>query len=523
MYIASFAQPIIKAQRTIGGSLNDALWSICLTKDGGLIAGGNSFSNTSGEKTENCRGFDDYWIVKLNFQGKIEWDKTIGGSGGDNLKSVIQTSDGGYAIIGESASNISGEKSENSRGSSDYWLVKLDSLGNIQWDKTIGGSGTEYIDNFRQTSDDGYILAGSSASDISGDKTENGRGATDYWVVKLNKNGKIQWQKTIGGNGYEFCSPVELTIDGGVIIGGFSASNISGEKTENSRGDYDYWIVKLNSKGNIQWDKTIGGNDGDFCRGLKQANDGGYVLAGASWSNKSGEKTENSRGGADYWVVKLNCQGHVQWDKTIGGNADDNEVWCLEKTCDGGNIFGGHSASDISGEKTENSRGDYDYWVVKLDNKGNIQWDKTIGGSDYEEMHAVKEVQKNKYVIGGFSSSGISGDKTQKSRGEVDYWIVKLNYIRHQTEEVVSQNEYSLVKPNINANGFIIYPNPAKNILYVQSNGKAILSLTDQSGKILLTKTIDGRGSINISGVAAGLYYLKNNTTGATQKVVITK
>nr|MDQ6903945.1 T9SS C-terminal target domain-containing protein [Bacteroidota bacterium] len=348
MCASSFAQPFIENQKVIGGNNFDGnIVRVAVLKNGGLIVGGSSYSNKSGEKTQNIRGSNDYWIVKLNSNNQIEWDKTIGGIFDDNFKSVIQTSDGGYALIGESTSITSVEKDDDSHGLTDYWIVKLDKKGNVEWDKTIGGSGSEYIDNIVQTSDGGYILAGSSDSYRSGDKTEDSRGFFDYWVVKLDKYGNIQWDKTIGGDNYEFLSGVELTSDGGVVLAGFSLSNMSGEKTENSRGDYDYWIVKLNKEGHIQWDKTIGGSGADFGRGIKQTDEGGYVISGISNSNISGEKTENGRGFFDYWVVQLDKMGNFKKDKTIGGSGDDTEVWCLEKTSDGGYILGGTSNSYI--------------------------------------------------------------------------------------------------------------------------------------------------------------------------------
>src|SRR6266542_1111579 len=170
-YANAFTQITITSQKTIGGSGADYFTCMTPTHDGGFIAGGTSFSDISFEKSENGRGNGDYWVVKTAKDGKIQWDKTIGGSDNDNLKSIIQTSDGGYALIGESFSNISFEKTENSRGKSDFWLVKLDKAGNIQWDKTIGGSGTEYIDHIEQTDDGGYILAGSTDSNASGEKS----------------------------------------------------------------------------------------------------------------------------------------------------------------------------------------------------------------------------------------------------------------------------------------------------------------------------------------------------------------
>jgi hypothetical protein len=195
LHIDAFSQPVLGPQKTFGGSDYDEFRKLCLTKDGGYIAGGFSYSNASGEKSQDSRGYNDYWIIKANRNGKIQWEKTFGGDWEDNFKSIIQTNDGGYALIGESSSGISGEKTDYCRGSTDYWLVKLDTLGNIQWDKTYGGSGTEFIDDIVQATDGSYILAGSSDSYASGEKTEDTRGSYDMWVVKIDVNGNKLWDK----------------------------------------------------------------------------------------------------------------------------------------------------------------------------------------------------------------------------------------------------------------------------------------------------------------------------------------
>lgn len=545
IYVNAFTQITITVQKTLGGSGADYFTCLTPTRDGGLISGGTSFSDISFEKSENGRGNGDYWVVKTDKLGKIQWDKTIGGSDNDNLKSIIQTSDGGYALIGESSSNISFEKSENSRGSSDYWLVKLDSKGNIQWDKTIGGSGTEYIDNFVQTEDGGYILAGSSDSYISGEKSENSRGFFDYWVVKLNKYGKKIWDKTIGGNGYDWCSPISLTKDGGVIVGGFSNSNISGEKTEDSRGGSDYWLVKLDSRGNIQWDKTIGGSADEYCHGIDQTDDGGYIIAGSSLSGVSGEKTEYNRGGADYWAVKIDRNRKIQWDKTIGGSGDD---WCnnMIQTKSGGYMLVGGSLSspDSSGrgDKSEYSRGGADYWVVNLDNRGKLIWEKTIGGYYDDWGDAVAEPQKNLFWVGGLSYSPIGADKTDFARDNGDYWIVQLNYKKSCADaDAIAADVYSQsIQENLVEKALTAYPNPFSTSTTISftllQSQKVSIQIFDIEGRLIKTLANEQMATgvhqitwnaTNESGgvIANGMYYLKINSGryAETKKISVVK
>jgi hypothetical protein len=198
-------------------------------------------------------------LIKLSASGQeIEWQNTIGGSSNDRLYAIKQTIDGGYILGGNSQSNISSDKTENSLGGVDYWIVKTDSFGSIQWQNTIGGSGSDYCRSIQQTSDGGYILGGYSDSNISGDKLENCIGGDDYWIVKTDGGGNIQWQNTIGGIYDDRLRSIQQTVDGGYILGGWSQSIISGDKSENSFGDWDYWIVKIDAIGNIQWQNTIG-------------------------------------------------------------------------------------------------------------------------------------------------------------------------------------------------------------------------------------------------------------------------
>jgi type IX secretion system substrate protein len=515
------AQPTLVNQKTVGGSSNDELSSIDITTDKGFIIGGTSSSPVSFEKTDSSRGYSDYWIVKFNNSGSIQFDKTFGSDSYDELHALQQTSDGGFIIGGESWGGKTGDKSDTNRHDvfafQDYWIVKLDAAGNKQWDKTLGGYQIDELNALQQTKDGGYILGGSSSSVISGEKTDGCRGvAADYWIIKLDNSGNIQWDKTIGGTGYDNLTVVKQTADGGYILGGTSTSSVSYEKTDYCRGSDDYWIVKLDKFGNIQWDKTIGGNAGDLLRSIDFTADGGYILGGYSGSNISGEKTENSRGMGDYWVVKVDASGNIQWQKTIGGS-NDERLFSIHQTKDGGYILGGYSNSNISGEKTENSKGDYDYWIVKTDNTGNIQWQKTIGGSSEDDLMAVEEVGKDNYLLAGSSESGKTGDKTQYRRGDYfDYWVVGLKNISEGTDHK------SITSPKQN-NIFITYPNPAKNILYIQNAGKARFILSNPSGKVYKTITIENNGSIDLNNVPAGIYFITNTATGKKQSVIINK
>lgn len=437
MYFCSiylFAQaPALEWQKLIGGSNQDNGSLVSIGQDGIILIGSYSNSNISGDKSQNSRGSYDYWLVKANPTGSVLWDKTMGagpvtlfGPENDILSSVTQTSDDSILVGGLSESSISGEKTEVSRGDYDYWLLKLNPSGAILWDKTIGGDAYDGLSDFFETNDGNYIVAGFTLSSISGEKSEASRGLFDIWILKLDTINNIIWQKTIGGSGVDGLNKVIQTTDDGFVLGSTSNSPISGEKTESSFGGNDYWIVKLNSSGVIEWQKTIGGNSNEALTDIIQTVDGGYLVAGYSDSNTSGLKSENSRGGYDFWVVKLDVNGTIQWEKTIGGN-DEDKLNAITQCSDSGYILTGSSKSNISGEKTEISNGSADGWIVKLNADGAIEWQKNLGGSLDDGFTYVKQMYDGSFVFTGFSFSSNSFDITETNHGGNDIWLVKLN------------------------------------------------------------------------------------------------
>lgn len=495
LIIFSQTAPSIDWQNTIGGDSSEELKIIQQTTDGGYILGGTSDSNISGDKIEDSNGIFDYWIVKLDENGTIIWQNTIGGNADDFLTSIQQTNDGGYIVGGHSISGISGDKTENSNGGSfDYWIVKLDENGNIEWQNTIGGNNNDGGGIIVQTADEGYIIGGASHSNISGDKTENAiNGSYDYWVVKLNENGNIEWQNTIGGNGDDWQYPIQQTSDGGYIVGGTSNSNISEDKTENSNGGLDYWVLKLDENGNIVWQNTIGGNNTDYLFSIDETTDGGFILGGYSDSDLSGDKTEATNGGIDYWIVKLDSNGTISWQNTIGGSMDDL-LASIKQTTDNGYILSGASKSNISGDKTENSYGGFDVWVIKIDELGSIIWQRTIGGSNSDGSSSISKTNNGGYIIGASSDSNISGDKTEDSiNNTYDYWVIKLE------ADMIGVNEDYIQNVSI-------YPNPVEDLLCIDFEEEIHVEIVDMLGKTVMTSQ---NKEISTYSLPTGIYLLQ--------------
>lgn len=426
--IANAQSPEIEWQNSIGGTLEEGFSNILQLDDGGYIGSGSTESGISGDKTIPSFGQWDVWIVRLDEFGSILWQKVYGGSLDDYGGTIIPTADGGFLLANTSDSNISGNKSQNSKGGDDFWVIKLDSVGNIQWDKTIGGSGFELLRAVCQTVDGGYVIGGTSQSNISGDKSEPAIGDSDIWIVKLNEFGEIVWQNTIGGESWETVYSIKQASDSGFICAATSGSNSSADKSENRIGGNDYWLIKLNNAGVIEWENTIGGTNSDVLNNVTQTDDGGYLLGGYSKSGAIYDKTENNKGEygtSDYWIVKVNSIGFLEWQNTIGGD-DEDILYDLYLTDENDILLCGVSYSEISDDKSEAAFAWGDYWIVKLDSLSNIIWDRTIGGNSYDYPDNIVKTSDGGIIIGGGSNSGISGNKTDPTVGYWDYWIVKL-------------------------------------------------------------------------------------------------
>lgn len=504
-------EPVIEWQNTIGGTSSDRLRSIYPTSDGGCILGGHSISNASGDKSENSLGDEDYWVVKLDDQGSIEWENTIGGDWRDELRNIKPTIDGGYIMLGRSASHASGDKSEDpigNFGTYDYWVIKLNATGNITWENTIGGSIDDVGYDIITLSDGSFIIGGTSSSSISGDKTENSNGGDDYWILKLDSTGNILWQNTIGGSGQELFKKMDLTNDGGFILGGYSNSNISGDKTENSKGGNDYWIVKINSNGIVLWDKTIGGDNEDTLSSIENTSDGGFILSGSSRSSISGDKDEDEIGQGDFWVVKTDNLGDIEWQNTIGGTSIEFDPYVVQAP-DNGYLGICWSNSNISGDKDENSVGGFDVWIIKLNTDGTIHWQETIGGSNGESTFRMDyHSNSNSFFLGCSSLSGISGEKTEANIGSNDYWIMKLNDVTLNINNLESNINFSLL------------PNPTDNILEISTNQEHINQITiyNINGKLINNyKGLDSnKVNINVSKFNLGTYLVKIESQNKT-------
>jgi hypothetical protein len=325
------------------------------TSDSGYLLGGTT-------------GFDtqDYSILKLDANGSKIWEKTFGGSGDDTFTVLRPTADGGYILGGYSYSGVSGNKTSTNFGLSDYWIIKLDNNGEKVWEKTFGGGAQDSLFSVQQTKDGGYILAGQSASAVSGNRTNaHTYSFPDFWLVKLDSNGIKILEKSFGSDG-PFCG-MEATVDGGFILGGAYTADMVGP-VKPGHGASEYYVVKLDADLNVVWGNSFGGTDLDLLSSVRQTRDGGYILGGSSWSGISGDKSSPRYDyfKSDYWIIKLDAAGNKMWDLDFGGD-DEDVLGSVEQASDGGYLLAGYSSTGINGNKTCTNYGTWDYWVIKLE------------------------------------------------------------------------------------------------------------------------------------------------------------
>ena len=371
----------------------------------------------------------------------------------------------------------------------------------IEWKKSFGGTNDDIANSIQQTNDGGYIIAGYSAS-TNGDVTGNHGFLTDFWIVKLASTGSIEWQKSLGGTSPDFANSIQQTSDGGYIVAGASYS-IDGDVTVN-HGDLDYWIVKLSSTGSIEWEKSLGGFYEDIANQIQQTSDGGYVVAGYSYSsngNVTGHHGTTSY--ADYWIVKLSSTGTIVWQKSLGGDEWD-KASSIQQTSDGGYILTGY-ANSSNGNVLVNY-GLNDYWILKITSTGSIEWQKSLGGSDIDFGNSIQQTSDGGYIVAGYSAS-TNGDVTG-NHGSSDYWIIKLS-------STLDTNSF------IQNNNLTIFPNPTKDNLIIKIDyftPYQEITITDLLGKIIYKQSLDGLSTtIKTSNFQKGVYFL--NLTDGSNKI----
>jgi predicted secreted protein len=361
--------PTMQWNKTYGGAGEDVAFSVLPKADGGYTVAGHTTSFGGGN--------DDFWLIQTDSDGQMLWNKTFGGAGDEGAFAMVRTSEGGYALAGD----IDGSGSLGW----DFWLVKTDSDGNLLFSKNYGGPNEEGALAVIQARDGGYLLAGGTKpAEVN---------AWDLWLVKTDAQGEMVWNQTYGGSGDDEAFAVAEATDGGYMVAGRTSSFGS--------GGYDFWLIKTDSKGTMQWNRTYGGTGDEAAFCILQTQDGGYALAGNT--------KPLGAAGYDFLLLKTDANGNLLWNKTYGG-AGDEGVFSTIQTCDGGFL--------LAGDTNSFGIGGYDFWLIKTASDGEVVWNQTFGGVNDDGAFSVAQTSDGGYVI--------AGDTKSFGAGNWDFWLVKL-------------------------------------------------------------------------------------------------
>jgi hypothetical protein len=405
---------------TLGGTKNESGQSVVATSDGGFAVLGYSQS-MDGDLLNKSNISYDFWLIKYNFNGEQEWQKVYGGSSDDRGYDIILSNDNNMVIFGSSKS-ADGDVSSNA-GSNDFWIAKISNSGAIIWEKSLGYNGSDNGYSVIQTIDNGYLLLGVldvTASDGEGNNRISSyrHAGGDYWAVKLDSNGILEWSRYFGGN-FTDTSYAACQTQGGdyIIIGSSDSNDID---ISNNKGTYDFWIIKISSEGNLIWEKSYGGSEIDEALDITPTTDGNFIVCGNTRSNNIDVSSNN--GAADIWILKITPNGEILWEKTYGGNSFE-AAKSVHQTTDNGFIIAGNSRSD-NNDLTKNN-GQNDGWIFKINQDGILQWQTSIGGSNIDLLMDSTQLQDGSIVaVGNTSSSDLD---ISENKGFTDLLLIRLN------------------------------------------------------------------------------------------------
>lgn len=532
---------VIDSEKTYGGrGLDTTIFSSKCT-DGSFILATDVGFPGGGDLTITPLGMD-IWVMKLKpHELSIEWQKSYGGDGTEINPTIVQTADGGFILGASSTSGISGNKTTPNNGHFDYWILKLDSLGNVEWEKNIGGSDRDSFTKIIPIpGSDGYIVGGTSKSPIGFDKTEDSIGGDDYWFIRLDNLGNIVNQNVFGGQGFDQLMDMQLVTGGGyaddqhlVLAGHSNSAPFMSSKTAAAYGGLDFWTHIISLDLDVEEEQSFGGSNYDFLSSVVCSADGGFIFGGHSNSDAHsvGLKSEDNKGPlntTDFYIVKTNDSLKIEWNRTIGGSMTDI-CYSVAATPDGGCLAGGASNSPISSDKTENPivGGIGDWWFARLNNAGDVIYDKTFGSLRYEHIETMWHIKgadasSESFFIGGFQDTPVpnlpNNDKSERGRGSYDFWIAFV--VNSDITPIVQENSQK----------FKVYPNPVsvnENINIEAEEEILNIQLLDSRGKLIHQEMpIKGENTIEIPmkyflGHEYGYVKVISENNTQTEKILI--
>jgi len=476
-------------QKDIKSATQDFLSQITTTIDQQYLVSGSSIqSNKISSDNKQNQGYD-YHLVKLNQQGEEVWERYFSGQNHDFLSATVNTQEGGFLISGTSYSEKGLDKKEDSKGGSDLWLIRISEFGDELWQKTIGGSSDEEARAVIQTTDMGFFVAGNVQN------AAKGYGSKDVIVIRLDKNGKEISQLILGGKGLDEVEKMIPTKDGGALLGIYSRSSTGGSKKSEYFGEGDYWIIKLNKDGKVEWEKSFGGKGDDHPRTLALTSTG-FLIGGESRSERSGNKTVGIEEGTDLWLVSLNERGEDLWQKSYSFKNRDvlmgmSVLHSSDDKSSKGILLGGYTQAEGRIETDDET-----FWMLYLDENGNEQWRKHVKGESSKREERLSDIKLNR--DGSIILAGTSAEEL----GKENWKIVKLG--DQQIDQLIEKQDIR------------IYPNPVTDYAYVEVGfdfKEADIILYDMGGRQLQTvKTKNKVTKINTQPLIQGAYLVSVKT-----------
>jgi len=397
-------------QKDIKSSTQDFLSQITTTIDQQyLITGSSIQSNNLQQSTKQNNGYD-FHLVKLNQQGNEVWEKYFSGINHDYLSATVTTQDGGFLLAGTSYSGKGLDKKNESKGGSDIWLIRINEFGNELWQKTLGTSADEEARAVIQTTDLGFFAAGNVQT------AAKGYGSKDVLITKLDKDGKELSQLVLGGKGLDEVEKMIPTTDGGALLGIYSRSNIGGTKKTENYGEGDFWVVKLSKDNKVEWEKNFGGKGDDHIRTMASTSSG-LVIGGESRSERSGNKNTGIEEGTDLWLIALNERGEEQWQKSYNfGNRDIlmgmSAIHSADDKTSKGMLLGGYTQAEGRIQTDDET-----FWMLYLDQNGNEQWRKHVKGESRKKEERLSDLKLNR--DGSIILAGTSAEELGKENWKI--------------------------------------------------------------------------------------------------------
>jgi len=375
-----------------------------------------------------CKSDDETPIITdppAEFNGTLAWVETFGGSGIDQATAVVTTEDGAYMVVGSTYSNDGHFAGLKSTSDADYFLMRVRPDGGVDWTKVYGGDDDELATGITKTSDGGYVLVGYSRSDNC--FTGSNGGFHDYYILKVDAQGNEIWCQNFGYPGSDQAQNIIETREGDLMVTGFFDVSASGGQGNDDRenaltlhGVGEYWGIKLDADGQFFWKRYFGGSNNDRSYNVMQTNDGGFVLIGSSESDDF--DITDGKGSYDYWAVKLSAEGDLEWTRSFGGSEIDI-AYDIATTLDGNFLIVGDARSNDQDVST--NYGNADIWLVAIDPQGNLIWEKSLGGSMFDSAKDLLPMNDNLYCVTGSSRSNDVDVTT--NNGENDAWTVVVD------------------------------------------------------------------------------------------------